>query len=132
MPTTRTKKTRGRVTEAGGITHADYIYFTWGAFFDAENYENGKTKEEIRAFWKKNRAAIMAAYLEKNKEKKLKGDRPWPFWEWEAPEPRRKIGKRSYYTPYPDQKEYYADVYEDDFDYLKRLGLLEPWEKKEK
>jgi len=116
-------------TAAGGITEADYIYFTWGDFFCAESYEEGKTKSELKSFWKKNRAAILDRYFAEGRHS---GQRPWPFWEWEMPEPRLKVGTVEHWPPWgkdgPPKKPEIHDVYEEDFDYLKRLGLLEPWE----
>ena len=90
MPTTRVKRTRGRAIGAGGITEIDYTYFTFGAFFDAEDYELGKTKEDLKAFWNKHRQAIMDRYLEENRLKGngWEGRRPWPFFEWDMTEPR--------------------------------------------
>lgn len=52
--------------------------------------------------------------------------------ELEEKHPRRKTGKEGYFKPWtkdgPDLKEYFEPIYETDFQYLKRLGLLEPWE----
>lgn len=127
MPTTRTKKTRGRVTEAGGITYADYIYFTSGPFFDAENYEQGKTKADLVKFWKTHRETILARYFT---EQRNPGQRPWPMWEWELTKPRliTEANKFTSMRVWDRQRKVY-DFVETDFDYLKRLGLLEPWEK---
>jgi len=130
MPTTRRRLPRGRMS-AGGITETDFIYFTWGSFFDAEDYEQGKTKDELKAFWKKHRAAILERYCFGGRHA---GQRPWPFWEWEMPEPRLKVGTQEYWGPWtkngPPKKAEILDVMEDDEAYLKRVGLLEEWELK--
>lgn len=114
---------------AGGITEADFIYFTCGSFFDAEDYEVGKTKEELKAFWKKHREAILERYFS---DRRHAGQRPWPFWEWEMPEERRKVGTQEYWGCWgkdgPPKKAKILDVFESDEAYLKRLGLLEEWE----
>jgi hypothetical protein len=77
MPTNRTRRTRDRAG-AGGITEADYIYFTWGDFFEAEGYADGKTEEELKAFWLKHRAAIMARYEAEDHQE----PDPWPVEKW--------------------------------------------------
>jgi hypothetical protein len=118
-------------TVAGGITEVDYVYFTWGPFFDAENYEEGKTKAELKSFWKKNRMAIMDRYF---RDRRHAGQRPWPVFEWDLePEyPRLKVGTKEWWGPWENggmpKKPNISDVMETDEDYLARLGLLEPWE----
>lgn len=131
MPTTRTRQTRGRVNGTGGIAHAAYIYYTWGPFFDAEDYEQGKTKAELKEFWKTHRETILARYLEENRRKGLPGRRPDYFWQ-EINEARLKIGEEKYWPPWgptgPPKEPKIIDVMESDFNFLSRLGLLEPWE----
>lgn len=132
MPTNRGRRKRTQST-SGGITEADYIYFTCGAFFDAENYGDGKTQDELRAFWKTHRAAIMQRYLAQEKSRLHLGHRPWPIWEWELMEPRLKTAAREYTSVKVWNRQ--AKVYdwvETDIEYLARLGLLEPWERNEK
>ena len=126
MPTTRTKRTRNRIIGAGGITEADYLYFCFGEYFEAEHYERGKTKAELRAFWKKHRKAIMERYLD---EDKCIGRRPWAFWKWDMPEPQRPTppGEFEAQKVWDRQRGIY-DWVETDFAYLKRLNLLTAWE----
>ena len=107
MPTNSKRQARGRVSSAG-ITKSDYIYFSSGDFFEAENYAEGKTEEELKAFWNKHRHAIIERYLEEERLRGHKGSRPWAFWQWDQTEPRLPL--------------------ETDYAYLKRLGLLESWE----
>ena len=133
MTTTRSKRTRGRAIGAGGISEADYVYFTSGDFFEAENYEIGKSEEELRAFWNAHRKTIMERYSEENrrKGKGWEANRPWYFWKVDAVEPRLK-------TPPGDFEackvwDHHRNIYswvETDFAYLKRLNLLQDWELK--
>lgn len=69
MPSNRTRRTRNRATWAGGITEADYIYFTWGDFFEAEGYTEGKTEAELKAFWHEHKEAIMARFYQDEKQR---------------------------------------------------------------
>lgn len=128
MPTTRVKRTRGRVSSAG-ITEADFIYFSWGDFFEAENYADGKTEEDLKAFWKAHRESIMTRYMEENRLKGRKAGRPWAFWDYDMSEPQRKTppGEFDSQKVWDHQKRDNSWV-ENDFDYLKRLNLLEQWE----
>jgi hypothetical protein len=114
---------------AGGISEADYVYFTSGDFFEAENYEIGKSEEELRMFWEKHRQAILERYMNEMRAKGWIANRPWYFWKVDMVESRLK-------TPpgeFDAQKvwDHHRNIYnwvETDFAYLKRLGLLEPWE----
>ena len=47
MPTNRKRISRGRVIGADGLTEAAFQYFSWGPFFEAEDWALSKTKEEI-------------------------------------------------------------------------------------
>ncbi len=49
-----------------------------GPFFEAEDYEAGKTEEELKAFWFKHRAAILTRYQAEE------GGNPWPVEKWEG------------------------------------------------
>ena len=125
------RRSRGRTLGAGGFTDMDYCYFATGAFFEAENYEVGKTKAEICTFWFSHRAALLARFLEENRAKGpgWGGLRPWPFWELEPRAPRRKTAPKEYESQkvWDRRRRCYAWV-ERDIEYLRRLGLLEPWE----
>jgi hypothetical protein len=112
---------------AGGIPEAAYEYFAHGPFFDGEEWAKEKSEMAIEDFWKNHRDFIMERYLEENRKRAWVGRRPDFFWR-DLTEPRLKTGTREYYKPYPDTKKYIADVFETDFEFLKRLNLLEPWE----
>jgi len=79
MATNRTRRTRTQ-GKRGGISEADYIYFSAGPFFEAENYEDGKSEEELRAFWLEHREAIIERH---HHEYPHHGD-PWPVEKWEV------------------------------------------------
>lgn len=81
MPTNRKRIARGR-TNAGGLTEAAYIYFTWGDFFEAEGFEDGKSDDELKALWKKHREAIM----ERRRKEYPAHDvnKLWPIEKWEV------------------------------------------------
>lgn len=79
MPTTRRRTSRLQVSTAG-LTEADYTYFTFGDFFEAEGYEDGKTEEELKAFWEKHREAILRRYHRENRHPDMK---PYAVERWE-------------------------------------------------
>jgi hypothetical protein len=62
MPTNRTKRARNRSSGPGGLTEAAYIFFTFGPFFEGEDFANNKTEDELRVFWAKHREAILKRY----------------------------------------------------------------------
>lgn len=129
MPTNRKRVARGRII-AGGITEADYAYFTAGDFFEAEGYSDGKTEDELRAFWKAHRTAIMGRYMAENHAKGLTAHRPWAFWKWDATDPRMQTppGDHSSLRTWDHQRGCF-DWVETDYEYLQRLNLLEDSEK---
>lgn len=132
MTTNRIRRTRGRIGFEG-LTNEAYIYFKWSGTI-ANGFSDGKTKEEILTFWREYREAILSRYLE---DMRLKGPgwegrRPrFYFDEMEVKKPRRKTGTHKWIGPCRidgGDRTIIDDVYETDFQYLKRLGLLEPWE----
>ena len=132
MTTNRTRRTRGRIG-ADGLTNDAYIFYKWGGTFQ-NSFSHGKSKDEIMAFWEKYRDVIMQRYFD---EAKRRGPgwasrRPsFYFNELEAKHPRRITGKNEWIGPMrPDggDRTIIDDVYESNFQYLKRLGLLEAWE----
>ena len=64
MPTNRTRRTRGRAIGAGGLTEAAYTFFSFGPFFEGEDWGREKTEGEIEAFWKAHRREIGAKQLD--------------------------------------------------------------------
>jgi hypothetical protein len=132
MPTNRTRRTRGRIGADGLSEHA-YIFFKWSGTL-SNGFADGKTKDEILAFWREHREAILSRYLVDMRQKGpgWAGKRPlFYFFELEMKKPRRKTGTKQWIGPVrSDGKDrtIIDDVFETDFQYLKRLGLLEPWE----
>jgi hypothetical protein len=128
MATNRKRLPRGRLSSSG-ITETDYLYFAFGPFFDAEDYEVGKSEEELKAFWMKHRKAILERYSERNrlKGKGWEGCRPRYFWA-ELTEPRLPVDMTLVDNELWNLKKVGFDGLEADYAYLKRLGLLEPWE----
>lgn len=93
----------------------------------------GKSKSEITAFWRKHRREIL---IEDDRQRQALGKpfrRPSIYLdEIEREHPRRQVGVETWWGPWtasgaPTEPETDA-VYEDDRDYLKRLGLLAGWE----
>jgi hypothetical protein len=135
MPTNRMRRSRNRIS-SNGITEIDYYYFTW-VLLDGmdDGYETRRTEPEHKAFWKANKKPIMDRYLEEIRSKGpgWYGSRPWAYWKWDVKEPRlhipeeKRFGKNGLY----DYRVSNPDGFESDFAFLKRLGLLEKWEKEE-
>jgi hypothetical protein len=132
MPTNRTRRTRGRIG-ADGLTNDAYIFFKWNGTI-ANDFSAGKTKDEILTFWREHRRAIMSRYLEdiRIKGPGWAGKRPSFYLdELEAKERRRKTGTHEWIGQARSDgvnRTIIDDVFETDLQYLKRLGLLEPWE----
>lgn len=132
MTTNRTRRTRGRIG-SDGLSHDAYIFFKWNGTL-SNGFGDVKTEKEILEFWKEHRDVILSRYME---EMKLTGPdgagrRPsFYFDELELKKPRRKTGKEKWIGPCRKDggdQTIIDDVFETDFQYLKRLGLLEPWE----
>jgi hypothetical protein len=131
MTTNRTRRTRGRIGFEG-LTNEAYIFFKWNGTI-ANDFSDGKTESEILAFWNQHRDAIMTRYLDEMEQRKdFSGKRPsFYFYEMEKKKPRRKTGTHKWIGPVRSDggdRTIIDDVFETDFQYLKRLGLLEPWE----
>jgi hypothetical protein len=129
MPTNRQRRTRARTAWGGGVTEIDYLYYTYGDFFEAEGYTDGKSKAELLSFWQKHREAIMQRYMSELQARGplSAGVRPSYYWA-EIKKPRLKTGTRQHGRPWPDRNLYVEDVYETDLQYLRRLNLLQDWE----
>ena len=128
MPTTRRRISRGR-TGVKGISEIDFLYYSWGPFFEAEDYEDEKSEKDLRSFWDKHKKAIMERYLKENCEKSFKGVRPWPFWKWDMAEPQREFSPGDGSVRVWNHQLNIYGFFETDFAYLERLDLLETWEK---
>jgi len=125
------RRGHNRTLGPGGFTETDYVYFSTGTFFEAENYELGKSQDELRTFWHTHREAILSRFSEENRAKGpgWAGIRPWPFWELEDRAPRLKTAPKEFDSQKVwDRQRRVYDWIEMDLPYLKRLGLLELWE----
>jgi len=97
---------------------------------------------ELAEIWKQERAGILASWL-----RTKPGTRPFAFWLFDSPEPRRRIGGQgaASFEKYPAIKPYYKfglpvywdeisesdpPKYESEATYLKRHGLLSISEQK--
>ena len=132
MPTNRLKVMRTRTGANDGLSEAALSYFWWSGTI-SNQWADDRTEAEILSFWKQHRREILDWYIEKNRlQNGEPGKRPPQFWD-EIDEPRRKVGKLAYFKPWtkdgPDLTEYFEDVFESDYDFLKRLDLLQGWEK---
>ena len=115
---------------SGGISDVDFLFFTWGPFFEAENYEDGKSEKDLRSFWDKHKKTIMERYLKENREKGKgwEGCRPWPFWKWEMSSPQMEFSPGDGSLKVWNHQLNIYGFFENDFEYLARLNLLEAWE----
>jgi hypothetical protein len=129
MPTNRKRVSRTWGAGADGLSEAAYQFFSMGDFFEGAEWATGKTEGELESFWKAHRQGIMGRFMEDLRRKGLgwEGNRPSCYWR-EIKEKRRKTGTREYFRPYPDREKHAAGVYETDYEFLSRLGLLEAWE----
>ena len=133
MPTTRRRTTRTRQGGSAEIESAAQ-YFRIGYLLNVNTWGTGKTETELRAFWKANRDAIMTAASAQCERINKPFQRPFPFWEWEKREPRKRTGTEKWHGPQcsPEPRIFHKDpVYESDQEYLTRLDLLFDWEKEQ-
>lgn len=131
MPTNRRKTTRTRQGGSAEIENAAQ-YYRFGYLLNTDTWGSGKTENELRAFWKTNRDAIMAAASAQCERINKPFQRPYPFWEWEKREPRKRTGTEKWHGPQcgPKPRIFHKDaIYESDQEYLTRLDLLLDWEK---
>jgi hypothetical protein len=133
LPTNRSKKQRKRTAGTAEISEAARYFRLLHLMPKTSPWAAGKSKQEIRDFWKKHRAEILR---EDDRQRQALGKpfrRPSIYMdEIEREHPRRQVGTETWWGPWtaagaPTEPETDA-VYEDDRDYLKRLGLLAGWE----
>lgn len=105
-----------------GPTAAQAEHLLYGHDFFGLGYRND---DELLAAWDGNREEYLAAWVDARP-----GTRPWAWWRFEAPEPRRIVSGRARvageFFGLPDMAtpgEMVA-VYESEAAYLERLGLL--------
>ncbi len=135
MPTTRRRRSRRPMT-ISGLTEVCYHYLAFGDYFEGEGFADDKSEVQLLALWRQHREAILTRYSEENRKrgKWFAGRRPWFFWEHDCHAPRltvtdlspadREMKRWGHSNPYV----FRFDGTEADLPYLKRLGLLEPWE----
>jgi hypothetical protein len=128
MPANRVRRPRQRVG-IDGLTENAYQFYASGDFFGGEIFAEGKTEEELLAFWNKHREAIMARYLTELRAKGTSwfGSRPDYFFK-ELSAPRLPMSMDLASNQLYDRRKVACDGLEADFFYLQRLGLLEDWE----
>ena len=128
MPSTRTRRTRGRAVGPDGFDEVTYQFFACGPFFDAEDFADGLSKAELQTIWRTHRAAILSRYMAEHRDRGWPGCRPDMFWE-ELTEPRLATPEREYESRRVwDRRRRVFDWCETDIEYLRRLTLLEEWE----
>jgi len=81
----RKKQFRSRLQDPSKFTDAHREQLIRGHDFFGDAF--GDEIEAMRAAWKEHRAEILAEYVSANP-----GRRPWAFWQFDAPEPRRQVG----------------------------------------
>jgi hypothetical protein len=90
------------------------------------------TEAGLHDAWRELREELLDAWIAEHP-----GSRPWAWWRWDSPEPRRQVrpgpatvgpptwfGRPAIYKSCPP-----SDMYEDERAYLSRLGLLLPGER---
>src|SRR5262249_49105146 len=131
MPTNRRRKPRQR-----RLSHRCpwlWEHLRTGDSFEVELGEVTITEDQLREAWEQLRERVLAEHIAEQP-----GTRPWAWWQWDAPEPRRKLdpgpesswpcrwhGYPLVYGPVRPEDQYEAEV-----DYLRRLGLLTEDEKR--
>ena len=128
MPTNRTTRKRGR--GGAGLSESAKSFFWWNGLIYNE-WVKGKSETEVLKFWQKNRLEILEWFIERNRQNKGEpGKRPEMFWQ-EITEERRKTGVEKWFGPVSadgKSREQVDDVFESDYQFLKRLNLLQGWE----
>ena len=138
MPTSR--RYRPQLRRRGLDEESLFVLLTGGDFF------NHYTVEELRSLWAENRGDVLQQFI-----KEHPGERPCAWWQFDAPEPRRKVttGGISVMNPImrpcPDSSEtsfglptmwmgsggeLHQNLYETQLEFLQRHNLLTKAEKK--
>lgn len=115
-----------------GVSEEVLSFFWWGGTISNE-WAKGKTFEEEWAFWQEHRGEILNWYIAKVRRLGWDpGRRPSFFW-YEL-EPQHKRRRRGWHTWIGPMRADGGDriikepKFESNYQYLKRLGLLEGWE----
>ena len=120
-----------------GLTEAQYLCLAHGAYFAGADAAAYRTPAERRALWIRHKAAVLDRWMAalRTRGAGWAGKRPAAFFdELEvAGHTRRKTGTGRYWGPWtkdgPPTEETEYDLIENDWQFLNRLGLLEPWER---
>ncbi len=123
-----------RKHETTAEIEAAAAYFRFGYLLAGQkNFGTGKTRRELLDFWTRHRREILAANNRQCEALKKPFSRPWPFMdETEKAHPRLQVGIVEWWGPWtasgaPTEPESEAE-FENDQEFLTRLGLAEPWE----
>jgi hypothetical protein len=120
MPTNRTKTRRTRTNAASVKSWVKWDLSILQYCLDVPKWRY----DDFVDFWRENKAEIMVEYLKEIKRRNRPFKRPYLyFWELEEKNPRLPMVWYEEHTGEWDDEEC-------DEEYLLRLGLLEPWEKK--
>src|SRR5262249_18907857 len=115
-----------------GLTPLVRLKLLDGFWFDEIYLDSRRVSdEELRQAWSDYRDELLAEHIASSP-----GSRPWPWWMWDAPEPRRRIIDGGEYTHYIREagfgipKNCDETEFESQLSYLIRLRLLAPDERR--
>jgi hypothetical protein len=100
----------------------------WPTLLDGPDLD----EDQLRAEWERLREDLLLEHTSLHP-----GQRPWGWWRWESPEPRRRVGDGPaavpgcplwFGTPSQHRGMPPDNMYEPERDYLQRLRLLLPHE----
>jgi hypothetical protein len=130
MPTNRRRRLQSRRTDV----HSERTELRLLGGHDWE-WMDGQplSDDELRAAWDDLREELLARHIAEHP-----GSRPWAWWQYDTPEPRRQIGPGP--EPIGDADWFGcpskfrgippSGMYESEADYLERLGLLKDDERR--
>jgi len=126
-------KKRRKIAKRGELTTDQFFSLLLGDVkHDPPTFESPFMR---RAAWYEHRDEMMTDWDHA-------GVRPQAWWDYDAPEPLKVIGKKEMFIPLTKEPEEvhclcgeihmgYICVYEDEVEYLRRMGFLEDWEEAE-
>jgi hypothetical protein len=121
------------------VGYADLIYLVTGLFYAVTNFiRSSDDLDAAKEIWWHIREDIIAEHIARSP-----GSRPWAWWALEDREPRRRLTERCVCRPATDNHKFPPRNlscfgrprgcrcdYEDEADYLGRLGLLDKEERR--
>jgi hypothetical protein len=111
-----TKRTRTR-RESLTLTAEQRDELTTGFQFDP-NLKPFKSEAAEKKAWNRHKKKLIREWVVQKP-----GTRPYGYWKWEHPELKlKKVGKGVYWQP--DRTMSFFEIYEEEYDLLKREGLL--------